>query len=340
MLLIAVIIVVLLGSAIFSGTEAALFSIPLSKAMALAKENKRGADSLVKVKKSMSRPITMIVIFNNIVNIVGSILVGALVGETLGSAWLGAISAILTFLIIIFGEIIPKTIGENYTDKISPLIAAPLVFTTKIFTPLVWLIEKVTSIFVKPKNIVSEEEIKMMSHLGHLEGSIEKDEKEIIQNVFRLNDLKARDIMTPSNVVVAFETNQTVGELQEEIHKCPHSRLPIYKEDLNHVVGLCLRRDLFVALSNNEFDRTTFEFKRHVITVSEKSRVDYLLMLFQKEKSHLAIVQDEYRTTLGIVTLEDVLEELVGEIVDETDRTVDMQVESKRISRSQNNNAK
>ncbi len=331
-MLIAVILLILLGSAFFSGIEAALFSVSVGQAMALEKQGKKGAQALVKIKQNMNRPITVIVIFNNIVNIVGSILVGFLVTKTLGSAWLGAISAGLTFLIIIFGEIIPKNIGENYSEKIGLAVAGPLLGVTKIMIPVVWIFEKITQKFNSKKSLASEEEIKVLSHLGHLEGSIEKDEKDIIQNVFRLNDLRAQDIMTPRNVTLSFSEDKTLGELEDKIFKSHYSRIPVFAKDKNNISGMCFIKELLVALAKGETDKKIKEFKYQVMFVSPKVKVDYLLVLFQRKKSHLAVVKDRFGTFLGVVTLEDVLEQLVGEIIDETDEIEDLQEEAKRIS--------
>lgn len=327
-----ILFLVLFGSAIFSGIEAAIFSVSVGKIMALKKKGKKGADSLLKIKQNISRPITVIVIFNNIVNIVGSILIGAYVAKTLGDAWLGTVSAVLTFLIIIFGEIIPKNIGENYAERIGLATAGSILFFTKILTPIVWIFEKITHKFNVKRNIASEEEIKILSHLGHLEGSIERDEKEMIQNVFRLNDLSAKDIMTPRSVMTAFSGDKTLGELKEDIYDSAQSRIPVFENDTNNITGVCFLREVLVALAKDETDKKISEFKHRIISVSSKAKVDYLLILFRKKHTHLAIVKDKYGTVLGLVTLEDVLEQLVGEIVDETDEVVDLQEEAKNIS--------
>ena len=331
-MLILIILLVLLGSALFSGVEVALFSISLGKVMALQKRGKRGSKSLLKIKENISRPITVIVIFNNIVNIIGSILVGFYVTETLGSSWLGITSAVLTFLIIIFGEIIPKNIGENYAEKIGLFIAGPLLGLTKLLTPIVWLFEQITKRFNVKKNIASEEEIKILSHLGHLEGSIEKDEKEMIQNVFRLNDLLAKDIMTPRSVMVAFQGGKSLGDIKDQIYDSKQSRIPVYGTDTNDIVGVCFLREILTALSRGEIARKVSDFTYDVMVISPKAKVDYLLILFQKKKNHLAIVKDKYGTVLGLVSLEDVLEQLVGEIVDETDEIADLQERAKDMS--------
>jgi len=330
--LIFVVLVVLIGSALFSCVEAALFSVSLGRARVLAEQKKRGSANLVKVKENIRRPITVIVILNNIFNIAGSITVGAITGQVLGNAWIGVISAILTFLIIVLGEIIPKTLGENYAEPISLFAAGPLLASTKIFLPFIWLTEKLTSPFAKKNKIVSEEEIRILSHLGHLEGSIEKDEKEMIQKVFRLNDLTAEDIMTPRTVVEALEYDKTLDEAEDEIYALNHSRLPVYRGDLG-IVGIVHQRNLLIAIGRDQGKKKISDFQEPPVYVSEKMKADELLPFFQKRRCHLAIVRDEFGGTSGVVTLEDVLEQLVGEIVDETDEETDMRIKAKQIQK-------
>jgi len=211
-------------------------------------------------------------------------------------------------------------------------VAGPLLVVTKVFTPLAWILEKITSRFTIKKTIVSEEEIKILSHLGHIEGSIEKDEKEMIQNVFKLNDIIAKEIMTPRTVMTAFEESETLGELKDEIYKAQHSRIPIYNETKDDIIGICLRRELLIAMAKDKMNCKVSEFVRKVPEVSDRSKADYLLTLFLRKKAHIAIVKDSFGATRGVITLEDVLEQLVGEIVDESDRSVDMLEEAKRIS--------
>lgn len=329
--LVLTILVILFGSAILSCVEAALFSVSLSRIKVLAEKKKRGAVSLLLIKENMRRPITVLVIFTNVLNIVGSIIVGVVAVKIFGNAWLGAISVALTFLIIIFGEIIPKSFGESHSEKIALAAAKPLFFITKIFSPFIWIIEKITDPFTKKSAIVSEEEIRMLSHLGHLEGSIEEDEKEMINKVFRLNDLTAKDIMTPRTVVVAFEEEKTLAELEERIYNLSRSRLPMYHKNLDNITGVCHERDLLTALARDEKERKIAEFRQEVIVVPESMKADKLLPFFQKQKCHLAVVIDEFGGTSGIVTLEDVLEQLVGEIVDEKDKEINTRIEAKKI---------
>jgi len=334
--LIVLILIVIVGSGIFSTIEAALFSVPLNKARILSEQKKRGAKSLISIKENMHRYITVIVIFNNIFNIVGSMMVGIVALNILGNAWIGLVSAILTFLIIIFGEIIPKSIGESYASLISLFVAKPLILMAKLFSPFVLVIDFLTRPFNKKKGKVSEDEIKILSHLGHMEGSIEADEKEMIQKVFMLNDISAKDIMTPRTVIEALDGEATLKESEEKIYSLPHSRLPIYKENLDCIIGICHQRDLLIALSKDKKDGKIKEFKKDdsLLFVSENMKVDELIPLFQKQKTHLAIVKDGFNGTAGVITLEDVLEQIVGEIVDETDREVDLRVKAQKLDQT------
>ena len=328
--LILLILFVIIGSGLFSGIEAALFSVPQSRVMMLAEQEKKGSSSLVKIKENLSRAIIIIVIGNNIVNIVGSIFVGVFAARILGNAWLGLISALLTILIIIFGEILPKTIGENYAEKISLFIAPILLVGIKLLKPIVWLLEKLTKRFVIKKKIVSEEELRMLSELGHLEGSIEEDERDIIQKVFTLNDITAHDIMTPRTVLSSFQKNSVVGEIRNAIYDLNNSRLPVYSESIDDIVGICYRKHLLIALAKDQDDRTVGSFMQDVLYVREDMRVDDLLQLFLTRREQMAVVKDEFGGVSGLVTLEDVLEQLVGEIVDEDDEVVDTRAQAQQ----------
>jgi len=335
-ILILLIIIVIIGSAVFSGLEAALFAIPQSKVELLRQQKRRGAIALHKVKERISRPITVIVIFNNIFNIVGSMFVGVVAAQVFGTYYLGIISAVLTFLIIVFGEIIPKTLGENYAERVALFCAPILLWATRVLLPVVWLFEQITKNFTKGRRLVSEEEIQIMSHLGSLEGTIEKDEREMIENVFSLNDMHARDIMTPRTVMDALQADMRLGDIRDGLFDEAFSRIPVYVEDVDDIIGIVYRIELLTALAKGEDDRVVRDFLKEALFVDERMRADHLLPLFQRKRSHLAIVKNEFGGTSGIVTLEDVLEELVGEIIDETDDVVDPREEARRQHQASN----
>jgi CBS domain containing-hemolysin-like protein len=325
--LILVVIVVLSGSAFCSASEAAILSIPPIKVRQLAQSKKPAALALANICAHITRPIATIVILNNIFNIVGSILVGSLTTKVLDDSWLGLVSGIMTFLIIIFGEITPKTVGQRYAERISLFVAIPVRFLTIVLTPLVWLVEKATSPFVKRQDLptTDEAEIKFLTNIGFQEGVIEDDEAEMIQRVFQLNDLNASDLMSPRIIVTYLKGDQTLTECQGEIIKSQHTRILVINETIDDVTGLVLKDELLTAMIEGDGDRQINTLQRPAHFVPETNRADKLLKVFQENREHLAVVLDEYGGMAGVVTLEDVLEVLTGEIVDETDRNVDLQ---------------
>ena len=325
--LIVVVAFVLFGSAFCSGTETALLSISPIKVRQLAQSKKPSALALANIRLHINRPIATIVILNNIFNIVGSIMVGSLTSKVLGDAWLGVFSAILTFLIIVFGEIVPKTLGQRYAEPVCLLVAIPIRFLTALFTPLVWLVEHATAPLVRGNKspTTDEAEIKFLTNIGFQEGVIEDDEAEMIQRVFQLNDLNAADLMTPRIIVTYLKGDRTLNECQAEIIKSQHTRILTIDETIDDVTGLVLKDELLTAMIEGDGDRTIDTLKRPVHFVPETNRADKLLKVFQENREHLAVVLDEYGGVAGVVTLEDVLEVLTGEIVDETDRNVDLQ---------------
>ena len=325
--LVIAVIVVILGSAVCSGSETALLSVPLIKVRQLAQSKKPSALALLGIRNKINRPIATIVILNNIFNIVGSIVIGTLAVEVLGDTWLGVFSGVLTFLIIILGEIIPKTLSERYAENVALFIAIPVKFLTILLTPLVWLVEQVTAPVThgKPIPTTNEAEIKFLTKIGYQEGVIEDDEAEMIQHVFQLNDLTASDLMTPRIIVTYLKGNLTLAECQQEIISSQHTRILVIENSIDNVIGLVLKDELLTAMIEDNKEQLLKNLVRQVRFVPETIRADKLLKVFQETREHLAVVLDEYGGVAGVVTLEDVLEVLTGEIVDETDRNVDLQ---------------
>lgn len=331
-LLIFIIIIVILASGFFSGLEAALFAVPDSRVHVLVKNKKRGARALAKIKENIQRPIIVIVIGNNIANIVGSIVVGAMAASMFGSTTLGFISAGLTLAIIIFGEIIPKTVGEHYNEPIALGAAPSLLYLTKILSPIIWFLEQATKHLTKESISISEEDVQVLSEIGHSEGTIEDDEREMIARVFTLNDLTAKDILTPRTVVSSLQKDTPLESLRDEILNIEYSRLPVFDQDVDNMVGIVLRREILESFVTDNGDKTVGDLMRDPIYVNENILLDELLPMFQKERAHMAIVEDEFGGVLGVVTLEDVIEELVGEIVDETDTVEDTREQARILA--------
>ncbi|NEQ97325.1 MAG: HlyC/CorC family transporter [Cyanothece sp. SIO2G6] len=330
--LIFVVLAVILGSAVCSGIETALLSVPMMRVRQLAQTQKPAAIALLAIREKISRPIASIVILNNVFNIVGSIVVGQVTASQLGDAALGIVSGVLTFLIIIFAEIVPKTLGERFAEPISLTVAFPLRTLTTILSPFIWVVEKVTAPITKGRTmpITNEAEIQFLAKIGRQEGIIEADEAELIQRVFHLNDVTAADLMTPRVALTALKGDRTLAEAKAEIISSPHSRIVIYKDAIDEIVGIALKDNLLTALIDDQGEQPIVNLTRRVQFVPESIRADRLLHQFQATREHLVIVSDEYGGVSGVVTLEDVLEELIDEIVDETDTAVDLQATARR----------
>ncbi|CCH65796.1 Hemolysins and related proteins containing CBS domains [Richelia intracellularis HM01] len=318
---------IILGSATCAMAETALFSVPRIKVQQLAQSKKPGAEALLAIRKNMNRPIATIVILNNIFNIVGAAVIGILADKVLGQAWVGVVTGIMTLLIIIFGEIVPKTIGERYAQTIAVIFALPVRFLTVAFIPLVWLVEKITLPFTRSKKIptTNEAEIRFLATIGYQEGVIEDDEAEMIHRVFQLNDLTAADVMSPRITITYLHGDCTLGTVEQSIISSQHSRILVVKDSLEQVLGLALKHELLTALIQGKYEQQVATLIRPVHFVPEMVRLDKLLKNFQDTHEHLVVVLDEYGNISGVVTLEDVLEVLTGEIVDETDRIIDLQ---------------
>jgi CBS domain containing-hemolysin-like protein len=318
----AAIIITITG--FFGMLEAALFTVPISRARVLASQKKSGAEALLTLKRSMARPIFLLVVFVNISTVLGSIILGKNAGETAGVS-VGLVSALMTIGIIIFGELLPKSFGDKHAETIARFFAPFLIFITKLFTPIVWLYEKgIIFLLGSHTTPVSEDDLRVLSETSHTEGGIEADEKEIILNTFRMNDTHARDIMTPRVNIEALPEQITLQEALVIIGDKPFSRMPVYSKNIDDIVGVVTSKDILRALAHGEHANHVSQYIRPHTTVSETMRADHLLGMFQKQKMHCAIVVDDFGGTAGFITLEDVLEVLVGEIMDETDEIEDL----------------
>jgi CBS domain containing-hemolysin-like protein len=276
------VLIVLVGSALCSCTEAALLSIPLLKARQMAQGRKPAAIALLAIREKVNRPVAAIVILNNIFNIVGSIAIGRIAASVFGDAMLGIFSAVLTFLIILFAEIIPKTLGERYAERIGLVLAIPVRTLSWLMTPVILMLEKLTAPLVKghQRPVTNEAEIKLLAMLGYQEGLIEDDEAEMIQKVFRLNDICAADIMTPRVAVTYLEGDDILQTVQTELIHSQHSRIIIIEEDLDHVLGVALKAELLAALVEGKGDEPVKHFMRPARYVPETERADKLLKTF------------------------------------------------------------
>ena len=333
--LIATVLVVLIGSGLCSGSETALLSVPEVRAQQLASSQGRRGRALLAIKQHIARPISAIVILNNVFNIVGSIAVGVVATATFGQRSVGIVSGVLTLLVIVFSEIMPKTLAERYAERVSLWIALPVRALTTLLTPLVVLFEILMRPLTRGERgpTTNEAEIRLLVDLGRSEGMLEDDEVAMIQRVFQLNDLSAQDLMTPRTAVTWLDANTPIEDAKDEIVSSEHSRIVVGDGDLDHAVGVVLKQDLLAALLD-EPDRTVGDLTRELTAVPWVLRADELLPLFRQRQEHLALVIDEYGGTMGVVTLEDVIEVLTGPILDETDRRADLRTYARARGRA------
>ena len=314
-------------SALCSMLEATLLSTPLSYVTGLEEQGVKGAQRLKRLKQKPDRPISAILCLNTIANTVGASIVGSLVYEVYGDALVGIFSTIFTFAILIFSEIIPKTIGANYWRSLA--IPASAIINMMIFIsfPLVWILEKFQRIISSKSNqvSVSREDISAMVSVATEEDVIETEEKKMIQNLLKLDEITAHEIMTPSTVVEMAEGQMTIKEFYDS--ELTHSRILVYDEDNDeYVIGYVLRQTVLEEMAEDKFSTTIREISRPILTFPENEPVGNIWEKFLEKKEHISVIIDEYGTFRGIVTMEDVIETMLGqEIVDETDEVVDMQ---------------
>ncbi len=334
LLLIVLCLAIIFLSFLASSMEAALFSVTPIQIEQMVESRLRGAVRLRANKENIKDSIVAIVILNNLSNIAGSIIVGAMAVEVFGDFWVGVFSAVLTFTIILLGEVVPKTIGERNAGDYARHTSQFVFFLRIVFHPLVVIINLLTrpvSNREDPQKQLSEDEITVLARLSHRDGNILEMENRLIRRVFQLDDIMAREIMTPRTVVFALRASDTLESVGPELFKASVSRIPIYGEDMDDIVGLAHLRDLLAALAKGKGSKQMREFAGDVSYVPDTARLNILLDEFLRNREHLSVVVDEHGGMAGVITLEDILEQLVGEIVDEHDRDVDLRVRARML---------
>ena len=314
-------------SALCSMLEATLLSTPLSYITGLEEQGIKGAQRLKSLKQNSDRPISAILCLNTIANTVGASIVGSLVYEVYGDALVGVFSTIFTFAILILSEIIPKTIGTSYWRSLA--LPASVIINAMIFIsfPLVWVLERLQRVISSRSNqvSVSREDISAMVSVATEEEVIEKDEKKMIQNLLKLDEVTAHEIMTPSVVVEMAPSNMTIKEFYDSDNT--HSRILVYDEENDeYVLGYVLRQEVLEKMAEDKFTSTLNDILRPVLHFKEEDSVSDIWEVLLEKKEHISVILDEYGSLRGIVTMEDVIETMLGhEIVDEKDEVVDMQ---------------
>lgn len=316
-------ILLLVLSGIFSGSETALVDLSIGRVEGLVKEGRPGSKALLELKLDPSRMLTTILIGNNIVNISASVLATVVATRYFGSAGPGIAVGALTIVILVFGEITPKSLATRYAERISLFISPPLLLFMKLIYPLVWIFGVFTrwvhrlSGSSKDPTVTEMELISMLGH-GEKEGTIESTERKIIERVFEFNDLTVRDVMTPHNDIFSLDGDLTLAEALPLVTESSYSRIPLYEGSRDNLNKVLYMRDLLSAVASDKKTVRLKEIAHTPVFVSQYQPIDELFNSMRK-KRHMSIVVDEHGVIRGVATMEDLLEELVGEIYDESD---------------------
>ena len=342
-------IILIAINAFFAATEIAVISLNTTKLRKMADDGDRYAPKLLKMAENPSGFLSTIQIGITLAGFLGSAFAADNLAEYLVPAFtdLGLpagvsrtiavilITLIISFFTLIFGELVPKRVAQNKAFEVAKFSSSVILITAKVMRPVVWLLSATTNLILRIFRIkddgngeaVTEDDIKLMVDAGGESGSIEEDEQEWIQNVFEFNDINVSEIMTREPDVVSFQVDTPESEILDTIKDSGLSRFPVYGEDINDILGILNARDFLINLNSPEH-RPIREFLRPAYMIPDSIHADKLFSDMQEKKTHIAIVVDEYGQTVGIVTLEDLLEEIVGNIYDEFDPQEEKEIQS------------
>ena len=334
-LLVLYVVLALLFSFLCSVAEASLLSITPAYVAGLREKQPKKAELLRQLKgEKIDQALAAILTVNTIAHTVGAIGAGSKATAVFGSVWFGVFSAVMTFLILFLSEIVPKTLGAVYWREVSGATAWYVNFLIKAMYPLILVSEKITKWIASGKQTgdFSRDEFVAMAGLGHEMGHINERESKIIRNLFRFKLVQTSAIMTPRVVVAALQADLTVDEALASLQKITFSRIPVYSQHVDAVTGFVLREDLLVAQNEGRGSAQVGSFRREIVAVLDTLPLSKLLETLLQERQHIALVVGEYGETEGIVTLEDVVETLLGiEILDEGDEVEDMQLLARQM---------
>ena len=331
-----VLLIVLLGlSGFFSMSETALMAITKIRMRTMLDEGVKGAKLLDKLLQNPSKLLSAILIGNNVVNIGASAISTTLSVKLMGGSDVGALVAtgVMTVLVLIFGEITPKTIAKMNTEKVALRVSRPINIISIILKPLVFIFTAISSVVIKlfggdasaSDHYITEEELKTIVDVSEEEGVLENTEKEMIFNVFKFGDIQVEDIMIQRVNITALNKDITKEELLDTIKKEQFSRIPVYDETIDNVVGVLNVKDL-ILLEDESKEFNVMDYTREPFYTFEFKKVSELFTEMKKTRNHMAVVLDEYGGTVGIVTMEDLVEEIVGDIEDEYDEAKDKNI--------------
>jgi len=315
-------------SSLCSIMESVLLSTPQSYLIVKQEKGNVWAKKFIDFKSNIDKPLSAILSLNTVAHTIGAAGVGAQAVEVFGEASFGIVSAVLTFLILVFTEIIPKTLGANYWRKLTRFTSFTINIMIIITYPLVLMSAAITKTFSKNKNepTTSREEIAALARIGAYEGIFSEREDKIVQNILRLKNVKVSEIMTPRVVVAVADENQSLNEFLKNKDYLKFSRIPIYTENDENITGYVIRQEVFEKLAEDQHNLKLRDIKREIIKVPNTIVLFSLWEKLLESKEHIALILGEYGGLDGVVTMEDIIETLLGlEIVDEKDTFYDMQ---------------
>ncbi len=315
-------------------TEAAFYSFPMSRIEQLRKQGKKAGELLADMRRDVEKPITAILTFNTAANTAGAAVAGAAAVKLFGEESLGWFTAGFTLLLLVLGEIVPKTTGVAYARQLAPFMAKPLKWMIFCCLPVIWLLGSLVRAIRKRQKSpeADEDDIRALVSLTRQQGILKPYEESAIKSILALDSKRVAEIMTPRMVVFSLPVETTVDQAMAEHRAWPHTRVPVYEgEDSEDIVGIVYRRQVFEAAADDLGHLTLGDLMKPVRFVVENLTLDKALRGFLESRTHLFVVLDEYGGMAGVVSLEDVLEEMLGsEIVDETDEVVDMRELARR----------
>ncbi len=327
-LLIIYLLGALLISFLCSILEATLMSTPISYITMREDEGYKPAKLMKQYKLDSSRPIAAILALNTIANTIGAAGVGKQATLVFGSQWFGLVSALMTLLILIFSEIIPKTIGTSHWKSLMGFAAKAIRLLIIVLFPIVWCVEKIQK-WITPKaseTAISREEVGAMADVAEESGELDEDENEIIQNLINIDEVTACDAMTPRVVAAIAPESMTIKAFYKDRRFYHHSRIPVYADNDEYITGYILRVDALQLMAEDRFDARLRDIRREVESFPEETPIVDVWNGMLEKKEQIAIIINEYGSFQGILTMEDVIETILGdEIVDERDAVVDMQ---------------
>ncbi|OON98442.1 MAG: hemolysin [Epulopiscium sp. Nele67-Bin004] len=314
------------GSAFFSMSETALMSITKIDVRYMVSQNVKGAKLLEKLIEDPSKLLGSILVGNNLVNIGASSFATVVATNIFGSAGVGIATGLMTLFVLIFGELTPKSIATKHPQKVSLFVSKPIFLVVVVVSPIVKVLMGIANIIIRlfggepdaDQAFITADKLKTIVTVSHEEGILEKEEKEMIHNVFGFGDSYAKDVMIPRTDMIAIDIEATYEDVMDLFKDHQFSRMPVYQESHDNIVGMLYIKDLLM----NKIEPTTFDvskFVREPYFIHEYTRIDKLFRELRLKKTGMAFVVDEYGGTSGLITVEDLIEEIVGEIVDEYD---------------------